>query len=279
MRFIPPAFFALLLATPATAGWVYFSGDPQGVGSGCVTTAPYAPLDLYVIADPTHATMMGISFRVPAPECPGVSIIGAIVPTGFLSVGDVETGIQIALGACLTENTAVLKLQCLVATSECCELRVLPHPSAVTGEVEIYECNFDFVTCRTAPAFVTTGVTDCNYSPPPFPLYPVDGATNVPLPVSLSWDVDAPHVCTPMPLGIFWSNVYFGTDPDPPLVAEFIDPRSFDPGPLDPATMYYWKVDVMNYGYWGRGAVWSFTTENATPAESKTWGAVKALYR
>jgi hypothetical protein len=36
---------------------------------------------------------------------------------------------------------------------------------------------------------------------------------------------------------------------------------------------------VLNCGFLAEGPVWSFTTENATPTESKTWGAVKALYR
>lgn len=277
MRFIPAALMILAAAAPAQAGWVYFAGDPQGNSTGCVTAAPPTTVDLYVIADPTYSGLLGVSFRVSGPGRPGMFLVAEDVMSG-LFLGDAESGIEIATGSCVSGPIAVLRLQYYVTGIECGEVVLLPHPGASSGEVEIVDCAAQTRTCRVMPAFVTTGSTDCNYSPPPQAVSPLAGATGVPLSSVLRWEFDGPHMCSPLPLGISWSNVYFGTEPSPPLVAEFTDPP-YDPGPLVPGTTYYWKIDVMNFGYWGRGPVWSFTTENATPAESKTWGAVKALYR
>lgn len=96
-------------------------------------------------------------------------------------------------------------------------------------------------------------------SPPSTPSNPspADGATNVSLNITLSWECNDPDGD---PLTY---DVYFGTTTDPPLVAENITSPTYDPGPLQEATTYYWKVFVWDGSSGKYSPVWSFTTEGA----------------
>ena len=61
--------------------------------------------------------------------------------------------------------------------------------------------------------------------------------------------------------GAILYDVYFGTDPAPPLVASNVTDLSFDPGQLDLSTTYYWMVVAKNGCGDAVGCmVWSFTT-------------------
>jgi len=81
--------------------------------------------------------------------------------------------------------------------------------------------------------------------------FPYDGETDVPIDgVILYWDEGNP-----------WRDVYFGKSNPPPLVAEDIVDRHYDPGLMDVNTTYYWKVVGINGG--GAtypGPIWDFTT-------------------
>ncbi len=83
--------------------------------------------------------------------------------------------------------------------------------------------------------------------------FPADGQENVARHPILSWSDG----------GLTSSfNVYFGTEPEPG-VAQFqgtITGTGFDPGQLDYATTYYWRVDSENEVDLTSGEVWSFTT-------------------
>jgi len=54
-------------------------------------------------------------------------------------------------------------------------------------------------------------------------------------------------------------NVYFGTS-NPPRFRANHSGTSFDPGPLDTATTYYWRVDSVTPGGVVQGPVWTFMT-------------------
>jgi Carbohydrate esterase, sialic acid-specific acetylesterase len=59
-------------------------------------------------------------------------------------------------------------------------------------------------------------------------------------------------------------DVYFGTDSTPDAT-EFIGNQSgttYNPGPLSPATTYYWRIDQVNAQGTTTGDVWTFTTPN-----------------
>jgi hypothetical protein len=58
-------------------------------------------------------------------------------------------------------------------------------------------------------------------------------------------------------------SVYFGTDPAEIETATGAPPNgkaTFDPGPLELETVYYWRVDTFDGAQWYTGDVWSFTT-------------------
>lgn len=95
---------------------------------------------------------------------------------------------------------------------------------------------------------------------------PANGATDVPTDVMLSWTA-----------GMFAAthDVYFGTSLDDVENASVADPRgvlvaqgqgttSYDPGPLELETTYYWRIDEVNAppdSTVYKGEVWNFTTE------------------
>ncbi len=103
--------------------------------------------------------------------------------------------------------------------------------------------------------------TSCNIlfnSAPDIPHnpYPEDGAGNIPSNITLSWSCSDPDGDT------LKYDLYFGTDPNPPLVKKDLTESEYNPGTLDVGTTYYWKVVAKDSkGAVVEGPVWSFTTE------------------
>ena len=63
-------------------------------------------------------------------------------------------------------------------------------------------------------------------------------------------------------------GVYFGTDAEEVDTAAGAPPHlgtTFDPGPLNADTTYYWRVDTFNGAEWIKGPLWSFTTRSEVP--------------
>lgn len=82
---------------------------------------------------------------------------------------------------------------------------------------------------------------------------PADGTTNIGLATQLTWS--AGSLATS-------HDVYFGTTAAPPMQGNQPG-TSFDPGPLNYGTTYYWKVDEVNGDGTTSGVTWSFSTEQA----------------
>ena len=55
------------------------------------------------------------------------------------------------------------------------------------------------------------------------------------------------------------NSVYFGTTLPPPLVESLLTVQSFDPGPLDAATQYYWRVVTTDGLLSSASPIWTFT--------------------
>lgn len=81
---------------------------------------------------------------------------------------------------------------------------------------------------------------------------PAHGAMHVSLAPTLSW--------TPG-FGAASRDVYFGTESPGTLQGNQVE-TTFDPGPLDIARTYYWRVDEINENGATIGPVWSFTTQH-----------------
>jgi Concanavalin A-like lectin/glucanases superfamily len=84
---------------------------------------------------------------------------------------------------------------------------------------------------------------------------PEDGATDVSVAAELSWRAGREAVS---------HEVSLGTDPDALALIDSVTESTLDPGALDLAATYYWKVTEVNeaeaISTW-EGIVWSFTTQ------------------
>lgn len=88
---------------------------------------------------------------------------------------------------------------------------------------------------------------------------PADGEAAEPTEIVLSW---SPGMNTIM------SAIYFGMDADQVANATSAPPNmgtTYDPGLLEYATTYYWRVDTFNGAEWITGDVWTFTTRPDIP--------------
>jgi hypothetical protein len=105
---------------------------------------------------------------------------------------------------------------------------------------------------------------DNGTQPNNFPYYPAspsppDGAVDQSTNVDLSWsggDPDGDPVTY---------DLYLGTKSSPPLVATGLAQTTYDPGPLNENTQYYWKiVSKDDQGGETPGSVWTFKTGTGT---------------
>ena len=101
-------------------------------------------------------------------------------------------------------------------------------------------------------------INDYDNSPPDAPHSPVpaNGSQNIDVDTVLIWSCSDPD-------GELLSyKVYFGLEPDPPLVEFYQTDTVFDPGVLLYDTTYYWKIVSVDLpGDSTEGPIWSFTTK------------------
>jgi hypothetical protein len=271
---------AVLMASPtqvfpaATIG-IY----EDDAGSDChLAGTPGGFTDYYVVAVPFGDGLTGVQFAAPLPPCAGASYIGETVVPGLFSIGNSQSGIAIALGACRTEPAVVLmtiRVGFAPGTATCCPWPVVADPSAPGGNVIATACHFVEIPATALTAWLNDDGS-CEHPAPDNPS-PANGAADVPLPVEPSWDEHRPNYCGD-PMYTLDHNVYFGTEPDPPLAAQQQDPP-YDPGSLQPNTTYYWRVEAFTGLSQASSPVWSFTTPQPLAVEKTTWGAIKALFR
>jgi len=82
---------------------------------------------------------------------------------------------------------------------------------------------------------------------------PADGASDVDVTTALTWRAGRNAVA---------HDVYFGSDPEALAPAGTPGEAGYDPGALDLATTYYWKVDeTSDAGAIWPGKVWAFSTQ------------------
>lgn len=105
---------------------------------------------------------------------------------------------------------------------------------------------------------------NCNNLPPykPSNPSPADGAIDVDTNADLSWIGGDPN-----PGDTVTYDIYFGTSLVnlAPIAIDYTQ-ITYDPGPMNPNTMYYWRIYAWdNWGAGAKGTVWSFTTRNNPP--------------
>ncbi|MHC4727072.1 MAG: hypothetical protein ACYS17_07535 [Planctomycetota bacterium] len=110
-----------------------------------------------------------------------------------------------------------------------------------------------------------------NFSIQPFTAYgpdPADGADGISVDTRLNWLAG---------FGAKLHHLYFGDNFDEVSNAAGNPPlgnTNFEPGPLEMAKTYYWRVDQFDAIETYKGDVWSFTTEGAVSSPSPANGAV-----
>ena len=277
-RAIVAAFILVICVTPSISQTVFVGiySDPTGKDCDLVLFPGVVDTMHVVITSATPVSLTGVRFAAPLPPCAsGMLAIG--MPLFPVTLGDIESGISIGFGACLT--TPIVAMSILVLNGDAsagCEWRVLADPNEPTGEVVMTDCDFELIA-GFGGSVIFRGCIDEIL--PPFDPIPFDGVTGVTLDADVSWTTYFPEFCVGQLGCVLRHEVSFGTDPNPPIVAYGHNTQVWDPGPLLPGTTYYWGVDP-NFAFTGRppGTIWSFTTEAAVPIKSTTWGAIKARH-
>ncbi|HEC76023.1 MAG TPA: hypothetical protein ENI33_02045 [Thermoplasmatales archaeon] len=92
---------------------------------------------------------------------------------------------------------------------------------------------------------------------------PTDGATNVAITTTLSWQ------CSDVDSDSLTYDVYFGTSSNPPKITNNLTTNSYSSRILQYSTTYYWKVVAWDeHGAKNESEIWHFTTEAYTPPPS-----------
>ena len=264
-----------LIAGPALGqygGAIGIFGDPGATTEFKDDVSGLATYYLVLVHSPGATA---VQFSAPIPDCfEGAVYLSEYTPFAIM-LGNSQTGVAIAFGTCLTSPVQLLRVNVIATgqTGACCRFPVLPDPAEPSGEIVYTDCTMPVPVI----GYLTGGVAIIGDWGPPVITghFPPDGATEQPLTTQLSWSIE---MCS-QGLGVVWNNVYFGTNPDPPLVAGWHDPFTWDPGFLSLGTTYYWKVVVVDTdGGTTTTPVWSFTTAQTVPGERATWGKIKALY-
>jgi hypothetical protein len=95
---------------------------------------------------------------------------------------------------------------------------------------------------------------------------PTNGETDVDIDADLSWTCSDPD---DDPLTY---DIYFGTSSNPPLIETGHTTTTYDPGPMDYDTMYYWKIRAWDdRGHQTTGPIWHFTTYNGPYLWNADW--------
>lgn len=215
----------------------------------------------YVVVN-VSSGMTGVRFAAPKPACFQATWMSDEIPDGFVSIGDSQTDISIAFGVCTPGVTNVLTIvyQKTSSTAPCCELPIVAPEGQ--SEVQYADCAFAEHTLNTTSGYVNANAScPCGAGidqPPTAPSnpFPANEAQQLPYLLTLSWVSNDPEG---YPLHF---NVYFGTNPSPPLLQSGVTAPTLDVGPLIFDTPYYWKVQAIDpANNTTDGPVWSFYTD------------------
>ncbi|PNR97229.1 hypothetical protein [Petrotoga sp. 9PWA.NaAc.5.4] len=114
-----------------------------------------------------------------------------------------------------------------------------------------------YVVVLLISLFVVSACVPLFNNPPNKPSnpYPVNGASNIPVNVTLQWQASDPDGDT------LKYDLYFGEQSNPPLFKSNLTSKSYGPLELENDKTYYWKVVAKDpNGKTATGPVWSFST-------------------
>lgn len=270
-----------VVAEPPVSGPLCDGGSGQAIlslaagGSSACFFSPSVPgsslLEISVQAQVVPVTK--IRFSLPDP--PVGTLIGEQFHFPF--TGDRVTGVEVDLGGC--SNAGVLTLATLTillpdTVAECAGWQV-------DSGCEVVDCDGSTRSAYATHHAIGLEASSCSlceaywqecFALPPYDLFPVCEAADVPLGVQLSW--------TASPLAP--KQLRIGTDPT--LVTSQtiqLEENTYSPGFLQIGTTYYWNVGIDLTGdvcAGGVSPIYSFTTVGTLAAVERTWSGVKILY-
>jgi len=236
------------LYTDVTGTSCSFSGSEAG------------PVTAYVVYRPGSSGIRAVEFKAPVPACLGAIHLSDVAPANVLSLGDSQTGVSVTLITCGIAPVSLLEITYYRTgtTDACCAYPVLPYGSA--SEIEASDCAFELITATGVVSHFNADVScACAGNTPPIPPVnpvPPHNGTHVSLAPLLSWDsfdVDG---------NLVDFDVYFGTNPTPPLLAANVTENHYPAPVLDPLTVHYWRVVARDAGgLETSSATWTFTTK------------------
>jgi hypothetical protein len=145
------------------------------------------------------------------------------------------------------------------------QVETIFKPSTLQPEITYYWqiiAKDEHGASTTGPIWDFTTSSEPN-NPPFIPSDPIpeNGSINIALDVVLSWSGGDPD-----PGDTVFYDVYLeANNPNPTIkVSDDQTQTSFNPGPLEPDTIYYWKIHAKdNHNIVTRGPIWHFTTKDA----------------
>ncbi|MEE9270166.1 MAG: hypothetical protein V3V49_07885 [Candidatus Krumholzibacteria bacterium] len=125
-----------------TAGIIGVYGDPSGTNCNLIDRSP-GLLSVYVVHQSTPGATAS-QFSAPIPSCWAGATYLSDTNIFPVTVGNSQTGITIAYGACVTPPIHVLTINYAVTGigTPCCQYDVLPDPSAPSGQIVAVDCLF-----------------------------------------------------------------------------------------------------------------------------------------
>jgi|MEHZ01.6.fsa_nt_MEHZ011625278.1_3 hypothetical protein len=178
-----------------------------------------------------------------------LNLFGGIISATTLHIGNGQTGENGGVGTLhITDGTLILQGDRTTQIQD-----YITQGRITTTAPALIE--IDYNTTNLGQTTVTAGVVVISYDEIADRPYPQDGLQTCHTISALSWKSTN---------GADTLQIYFGTTPNPPLVATVGGgTTSYQLPALNPETPYYWRVDATQGGLTNAGPLWSFTTRGA----------------
>ncbi|MEE9270167.1 MAG: hypothetical protein V3V49_07890 [Candidatus Krumholzibacteria bacterium] len=146
-------------APTGVAGVLGLYGDPSGTDCNIVDQTP-GLVNVFIVHQYTTGAT-AVQFSAPMPSCwAGATYLSDVLPFP-LSVGNSQTGISLAYGACLVSPITVMSIAYFGTGigTPCCEYPVLPDPSVPEGQILVTDCGFTNIFGLGAPGYINANAT------------------------------------------------------------------------------------------------------------------------
>jgi hypothetical protein len=185
-------------------------------------------------------------------ESTGWESVSGVVSTEVFDAGTTDTG---TTGSAIAISTIEFDSTSKVRKRNTTDL--MPNITSGNRFIRNVTWTSGTIVCASNWLVVKFSAAGCPTPGMPSDPTPTNGLTGVSIDADLDW-ADATDTES--------YDVYFGTDPSPPLYAEAVTESSLALPTLEYCTHYYWGIVAKNScGNYNEGVVWDFTTENGPP--------------